>query len=220
MYKKLLKMFVLFSLIGVLFFPVSAGAFKMVTRDQLLYDAIEFCPVELQAYLRDNIATVAAGNRFAERHQRRSYSIEPYATELIYKQLVEDLKTNKLDEFNTAHAFGVIACFIAETISPDNYTTAHSMIPYDVSYDGHQEIGDVKSNINGLIENYRIPGRYRMEPEITAMLYNAAVNEIVDYWVSAWVSSGYEAGRFTGAGEKIDHRWLVGKSKDDEETTQ
>ena len=220
MYKKLMKMFVLFLLIGVMFMPAGANAFKMETRDQLVYDAIKFSPAELQAYLRDNIAIVAAGNRFAERHQRRSYSVEPYDTEIIYKQLVIDLKTNKLDEFNTAHAFGVIACFIAETISPHYYTTAQNFVPYDVSYDGHQEIGDVRSHITSLIENYQISGRQKVAPEITEMLYNLAVNEIVDYWVSAWVSSGHEAGRFPGAGEKIDHRMVVIKSKEAEERVQ
>jgi hypothetical protein len=220
MYKKSLKIFVLLMLVGVIFFPASSHAFKMVTRDQLIYDAIEFSPAGLQAYLRDNIAVVAAGNRFAERHQRRSYSVDPYATEAIYKQLVIDLKRNRMDQFNTVHAFGVIACFIAETISPDNYVTAQHLIPYDVVYDGHQEIGDVKSHITTLIENYRIPGRKRMDPEVTALLYNAAVNEIVDYWVSAWVSSGHQAGQFAGAGETINHRIIVVTSKSDEEAKQ
>jgi hypothetical protein len=160
MYKKSLKIFVLFLLFGVIFFPDSSFAFKSVTRNQIIYDAIEFSPAELQAYLRDNLIVVRAGSHFAERHQRRSYSVDPYATETIYKQLIKDLKNGEYDDFNTPHAFGVVACFIAETISPDNYRTPSQMIPDDVSYDGYQEVGDVKSNISGLIENYRIPGRY------------------------------------------------------------
>ena len=213
MYKKLLKIFVLFLLLGVIFFPDSSFAFKAITRGQLIYDAIEFSPAELQAYLRDNLAIVAAGNHFAERHQRRSYSVEPYATELIYKQLVKDLKRGKYDEFNTAHAFGVLACFIAETISPDNYRTPSHLIPNDVSYDGYQEVGDVKSHISSLIKHYRIPGRKKMNAEVTERLYNVAVNEIVDCWVSAWESGGYPAGQFASAGKTISHKIIGVKSK-------
>ena len=217
MYKKLLKIFVLFLLFGVLFFPDSSFAFKSVTRDQLIYDAIEFSPAELQAYLRDNLIDVRAGSHFAERHRRRSYSVDPFATETIYKQLIQDLKARSYDDFNTPHAFGVLACFIAETISPDNYRTPSEMIPDDVTYDGYQEVGDVKSGIAGLIENYRIPGRMIMEREVTDHLYKAAVNEIVDYWVSAWKASGHQAGRFASTGKKINHQISQPKLKKAEE---
>ena len=209
MYKKLFKILVFFLLVGVLIFPDSSFAFKSITRDQIVYDAIEFCPVELQAYLRNNIAIVSAGNHFAERHQRRSYSIDPYETEVVYNHLIKDLREGKYNKFNTAHAFGVIACFIAETISPDNYRTPQHLIPNDVSYDGHHEVGDVKSHITILIENYRIPGRKKMKKEITELLYNVAVNEIVDYWVSAWEKGGYQTGMFASAGKKISHKNFV-----------
>ena len=213
MYKKLFKILVICLLFGVLFFPDSSFAFKSITRNQLIYDAIDFSPTELQAYLRDHILIVTSGSHFAERHRRRSYTVDPYATETIYKQLVEDLNAGKYDEFNTAHAFGVIACFIAETISPDNHKTAQHLIPYEVSFDGYHEVEDVKSNINGLIADYRIPGRHRMSKEVTEVLYNAAVNEIVDYWVTAWVSSGHQAGQFAATGKTISHRIVVVKSK-------
>ena len=217
MYKKSLKIFVLFLLFGVLFFPDSSFAFKAVTRNQLLYDAIDFSPTELQEYLRYNLIIVRGGTHFAERHQRRSYAVAPHDTETVYKQLIQDLKNGGYDDFNTAHAFGVLACFIAETISPDNYRTPSQMIPDDVTYDGYQEIGDVKSGIAGLIENYRIPGRMIMEREVTDHLYKAAVNEIVDYWVSAWEASGHQAGRFTSTGKKINHQIIQPKSKEAEE---
>jgi hypothetical protein len=220
MYKKLLKIFVLFLLFGVLFFPDSSFAFKSVTRDQLIYDAIEFSPAELQAYLRDNLIDVRGGSHFAERHRRRSYSVDPDDTQIIYKQLIQDLKARSYDDFNTPHAFGVLACFIAETISPDNYRTPSQMIPDDVSYDGYQEVGDVNSNITVLIENYRIPYRRRMEKDITDQLYKVAVNEIVDYWVSAWEASGHQTGRFADTGKKINHQIIVPKSKKTEEKIQ
>jgi len=214
MHKKLFKVLVLILIAGFLMFPGSTFAFKSVTRDQIIYDAIEFAPKELQTYLRDNLIVVRGGAHFAERHQRRSYSVDPYATETIYRQLVKDLKEGRRDEFNTAHSFGVIACFIAETISPDNYRTPSQFIPDFVSYDGYQEVGHIRSHITSLIENYRIPGRKRMQREVTDLLYNVAVNEIVDYWISAWENGGYQPGMLAGTGKKISHRIFVPEKKE------
>jgi hypothetical protein len=209
MYKNLLKIVVLILLFGVIFLPDSSFAFKPVTRDQLIYDALDFCPLDLQTYLRDKLPIVAVGNHFAERHQRRSYAIDPYQTEDIYNHLITDLKAGRQNEFNTAHAFGVIACFVAETISPDNYRTPQHLIPENVKYDGFQEVGDVKSSITGLIKTYRIPFRKKMTKEITGLLYNVAVNEVVDYWVSAWEKGGFRTGKFAHAGKAISHQNLV-----------
>ena len=194
MVKKLLIICVFTMIFGVMFSPGSSFAFKSITRDQLIYDAIEFCPSELKKYLLENIHSVSAGNHFAEIHKRRSFSIDPYETEAIY---------------NTAHAFGVIACFIAETISPDNFKTPQHLIPDDVKYDGFQEVGDVKSNISGLIKNYRITCLHAWDKEVTEALYNVAVNEIADYWTSAWEKGGLRAGTFASGGEKISHQNLV-----------
>lgn len=213
MYKKLFNILVFVLTVSFLIFPESSFAFKSVTRDQIIYDAIEFSPMELQTYLRDNLAAVIAGIHFAERHQRRSYSVDPYSTETIYRHLIKDLKEGKHDEFNTAHAFGVIACFLAETISPDNYKTPSHFIPDYVSYDGYQEVGHIKSNITSLIENYRIPGRKRVKKEVTDLLYNVAVNEIVDYWISAWENAGNQTGMFASIGKKISHRIIVPDKK-------
>ena len=211
MYPKLLKILAFF-LFVVLIFPIgNSFAFKSLTRDQLVYDAIEFCPAELKAYLLDNLATVSSGMHFKERHRHGSYAIDPYDTELIYHHLVKDLKEGKYDEFNTAHAFGVLACFLAETISPDDFKTPNHFIPAKVQYNGHAQIeaASVKPHITRLIENYRIPCRARMKKEITDQLYNVAVNEIVDYWVSAWEAGGYQAGLFASVGEEITHQNLV-----------
>lgn len=213
MYKKLLNIFVIPVLLGLIFSPDSAFAFKSITRDQLIYDAIEFCPSELQRYLRDNLHIVSAGIHFAEIHKRRSYAIDPYETETIYNYLINDLKEGRQNEYNTAHAFGVIACFIAETISPDNFKTPQHLIPDNVKYDGYQRVGDVKSHISALVENYRIPCRQKWDKEITEILYNVAVNEIVDYWTSAWEQSGFQAGMPESAGEKISHQNIVLNAK-------
>jgi hypothetical protein len=213
MYKKLLNIFVLLMLFGIVFFPNSSFAFKSITRDQLIYDAIEFCPSELQKYLRDNLDSVSAGNHFAEVHKRRSYSIDPYETESIYNYLINDLKKGRQNEYNTAHAFGVMACFIAETISPDNFRTPQHLIPDDVKYDGYQEVGDVNAHITSLVESYRIPCMHKWDKDVTEILYNVAVNEVVDYWTSAWEKSGFQPGMPVGAGKKISHQNLVLNAK-------
>ena len=211
MYLKLFKIFATLLFVVLIFPAGNSFAFKSLTRDQLVYDAIEFCPAELKAYLRSNLATVSSGMHFKERHRSGSYSIDPYDSELVYQHLIKDLRDGKYDEFNTAHAFGVLACFLAETISPDNYKTPSHLIPEKVEYDGHEqvEITSIKPHITNLIENYRIPCKSRMKKEITDRLYNVAVNEIVDYWVSAWEAGGYQTGLFASVGEEITHKNLV-----------
>jgi len=211
MYKKLLKILVLPALFGLVLYPGNTFAFKSLTRDQLVYDAIEFCPTELKEYLRSNLPIVSSGMHFKERHRQRSYTIDPYNTEIIYQNLIKDLKEGKSEEFNTAHAFGVLACFLAETIAPDNYKTPQHLIPENVAYDGYQRIdpASVKFHITRLIEDYRIPCRGTFEKKVTDQLYNVALNEIVDYWVSAWETSGYQAGLLASAGELITHKNLV-----------
>jgi len=211
MYLKTFKIFAVLLFVVLIFPAGNSYAFKSLTRDQLVYDAIEFCPPELKAYLRSNLATVSSGMHFKERHRHGCYSIDPYDSELIYQHLIEDLRDGKYDEFNTAHAFGVLACFLAETVSPDNYKTPSHLIPQKVQYDGHQQVerASVKPHITSLVENYRIPCRKRMKKEITEKLYNVAVNEIVDYWVSAWEAGGYQAGLYASVGEEITHKNLV-----------
>ena len=209
---KLLKILALLLFVTLIFPAGNSLAFKSLTRDQLVYDAIEFCPAELKAYLRSNLATVSSGMHFKERHRSGiNTSIDPYDSELVYHQLIEDLRDGKYNEFNTAHAFGVLACFLAETISPDNFKTPDHLIPEVVRYDGHEQIenASVKSHITNLIENYRIPCRETVKKEITDQLYNKAVNEIVDYWVSAWEAGGYQAGLFASVGDEITHKNLV-----------
>ena len=212
MHLKLFKIFVFFLFVVLIFPAGNSFAFKSLTRDQLVYDAIELCPEELKAYLRSNLATVSTGMHYKERHHRGINTlIDPYDTELIYQHLIEDLKAGRYDEFNTAHAFGVLACFLAETISPENYKTPDHFIPEKVQYDGYQlvDTAKVRPHITSLIENYRIPCQNVLKKEVTDQLYNIALNEIVDYWVSAWEAAGNQSGMFASVGEEIAHKNLV-----------
>lgn len=215
MYKKLLKIFLLLVLVALVSLPGSSFAFKSLTRDQMVYDAIELCPTELKEYLLHNLITVVSGMHFKERHRRGPYSIVPYDTEIVYKSLITDLKDGRYDEYNTAHGFGVLACFLAETISPDDYKTPAHLIPELAKYDGYHPVNPdgVKSHLTGLVENYRIPYRKREKREITDQLYVIALNEIVDFWISAWKAGGYRPGTFAGVGQEITHRNLVLNAK-------
>ena len=211
MCSKLFKIFVFLVLASLVSYPGNSFAFKSLTRDQMVYDAIEFCPAELKSYLRENLPMVSAGMHFKERHRHGPYEIDPYDMDLVYQTLIQDLKAGRYDDFNTAHAFGVLACFLAETISPDDYKTPNHLIPEDVVYDGYHQVepAAIKSYVTHLIEDYRIPCRQRMKREITDKLYNVAVNEIADFWVTAWESSGHHAGLFANVGQKISHKNLV-----------
>ena len=215
MYKNSLKIFLVLILVIIFSLPVNSFAFKSVTRDQLVYDAVEFCPTELRAYLRHHLLTVVAGMHFKERHHEGVYSISPYDTEIIYQALIADLKEGRYDEFNTAHTFGVLACFLAETISPDDYKTPAHLVPDLVKYDGYQRLNpdNVKSNLTGLVKNYRIPCRQVQKREVTDQLYNVALNEIVDFWVSAWKAGGFQPGTYARTGQEISHRNLVLNAK-------
>jgi hypothetical protein len=215
MYKNSLKIFLVLILVIIFSLPVNSFAFKSVTRDQLVYDAVEFCPTELRAYLRHHLLTVVAGMHFKERHHEGVYSISPYDTEIIYQSLIADLKEGRYDEFNTAHSFGVLACFLAETISPDDFKTPAHLVPDLVKYDGYHRLHpeDVKSNLTGLVENYRIPCRQVQKRKITDQLYNVALNEIVDFWVSAWKAGGFQPGMYARTGQEISHKNLVLNAK-------
>jgi hypothetical protein len=213
--KNLLKISLFLVLLVLILFPGRSFAFKSLTRDQLVYDAIEFCPTKLREYLRFNRPIVVAGMHFKERHHARIYSISPYDTEIIYQSLIADLKEGRYDEFNTAHSFGVLACFLAETISPDDFKTPAHLVPDLVKYDGYHRLHpeDVKSNLTGLVENYRIPCRQVQKRKITDQLYNVALNEIVDFWVSAWKAGGFQPGMYARTGQEISHRNLVLNAK-------
>ncbi|MGD8991612.1 MAG: hypothetical protein PVI00_09195, partial [Desulfobacterales bacterium] len=69
------------------------------------------------------------------------------------------------------------------------------------------------SNLTGLVENYRIPCRQVQKREITDQLYNVALNEIVDFWVSAWKAGGFQPGMYARTGQEISHRNLVLNAK-------
>ncbi len=170
--------------------PNPSLAFKKETRCQLLRDAVYFSPEPLKSYLTKNFAAVHSGAHFADRNRRARKSVKPRDAKTVYLNLVKALRAKKINSYNTAHSFGVLACFIAETISPDNHRLAGDLIPQYARYDGHQDVDDIDVSVKRLVRDYRKPYRGNSHPRVTDYLYNTAVNEIVDHWVSAWQRSG------------------------------
>jgi hypothetical protein len=193
-------------LLVLLLVPDMSFAFNERVRCQAFKDAISLCPRDLKSYLTTNFEAAHEGIHFADRNSRWRASIRPQDGESLYARIVEDLRKGGVDDYNTAHRFGVLACLIAETISPGNYFSVEKLIPEQVVYDGFQQVVNVNASISGLVTKYKNPYQYNTTKEVTDFLYNAAVNQIVDYWTSAWRTGGKDPGVFTRRGTQIAHR--------------
>ncbi len=194
--------FLLFVMILV---PELSFGFSEQVRCQAFKDAISLCPQDLKTYLTKNFDAVHEGLHFAERNKQWRSSIRPQDGEAFYGRLVQDLRESKLDDYNTANRFGVLACFIAETISPGDYQSRERLIPDEVVYGGFQGLSNVNASISGLVVKYRDPYRHRMNKEVNDFLFNVAVTQIVNYWTSAWQAGGKKTGLLTARGTKISH---------------
>jgi hypothetical protein len=193
-------------LLVVLLVPDISFAFNERVRCQAFKDAISLCPRDLKFYLTTNFEAAHEGIHFADRNRQWRSSIRPQDGEALYGRIVKDLREGRLDDYNTAHRFGVLACLIAETISPGNYFSLEKLIPDKVVYDGFQEVVNVNAGMSGLVTKYRNPYQDNMTKETNDFLYNAAVNQIVDYWTSAWRAGGKDTGPFTRRGMQIAHK--------------
>jgi len=186
--------------------PNISFAFNEKVRCQAFKDAIALCPKDLKSYLTQNFEAAHEGIHFADRNRQWHSSIRPQDGEVYYGRIVKDLREGKFDDYNTAHRFGMLACFIAKTISPGDYHSLQNLIPEKVVYDGFQEVADVNAGMSGLVTNYRNPYQHNMSKKVNDFLYNAAVNQIVDHWTTAWRAGGKETGLFAARGTKISHK--------------
>ena len=196
-------------LVVMLLLPDISFAFHEKVRCQAFKDAIALCPKDLRAYLTENFEAAHEGLHFADRNAQWRSSIRPQDGETYHRCIVKDLRDGKLAEYNTAHRFGVLAGFIAETISPGDYYSVEDLIPQKVVYDGFQEVADVNASMAGLATKYRNPYQHNMSKKVNDFLYNAAVNQIADHWTSAWRAGGKETGLLAARGTKISHKAAV-----------
>ncbi|GBC63471.1 hypothetical protein DENIS_4465 [Desulfonema ishimotonii] len=65
-------------------------------------------------------------------------------------------------------------------------------MPLIIRYDGHRDIPNIAARIRALKAKYNNPYRDKDTKRIEA-LYNVALNEILDCWLTAWTQSGYTA---------------------------
>lgn len=193
----------------MIFFPDMSFAFNNETRCQILKDAINFSPKYLRSYLTVNFTAVHEGIHFADRNKETASSIRPQDSKKLYDRIVKDLRQGKVNDFHMPNRFGLLACFIAETIYSDKFIDRVSLIPKKVVYDGFHEVSNVDASLSSLIVKYRNPYGHSRDKQVTDYLYNVAVNQIVDHWISAWQKGGKKPGLLTSRGSMISHENTV-----------
>jgi len=193
-----------FLLLILLIFTQPATAFNRNCRCQIIRDAIGFAPASLQNYLVKNFDSVHQGVHHIDLAGQKQ--IDPYQTEKIYQSLVNSLAAGKLNAFNTSQRFGVLAGYLAETVSPSQFRGLRDLIPGYVPFDGYQQPGKIHDSISRIVRNYRNPYLNRTDRQVTDYLYIIAVNEIVDHWKAAWETGGQQSGELLAAGTALHRR--------------
>jgi len=192
----------------------STQAFTLKTRRVMVKDAIKFCPPELQSYLIKNLSSIKGGISFLDRNPQLHF--KPTQLKGFYSQLVEGLKSSDANSGNTARKFGLIFCYVADIVNPYDAGRGKSCKAFQctaeekiIKYDGYQKIDsdNIDKRIEGLVNNYKSLYYYdkvtdRAKFENT---YQNAVNEIVDYWLSAWKESGNKITKLCSVGKEISH---------------
>jgi len=193
-----------FLLLIILLFSLPAAAFNRDSRCQIIRDAIEFAPVALQKYLVKNFDSIHQGVHYIDLAGQKQ--VDPYQAEEIYQSLVNSLSAGKLNSFNTCQRFGILAGYLAETVSPSQYRGLRDLIPGYVPFDGYQQPGNIHDSISRIVRNYRNPYLDRTERKVTDYLYIIAVNEVIDHWRAAWEAGGQQSGGELTAGMAIQRR--------------
>lgn len=207
------RVYVLFFILTTLFvFLQNASAFKEETKCQMLKDAIFMCPDDLKTYLTENFKEVHDGLHFTDRRKPSEKQIKKNAP-FFHTNLIQRLKQGQKNDKYTQRSFGLLASFIAENISKDNFFIAGEMLPETVTYDGYQQISDADKRVVELFKKYRKPYKGNSNKTVTDMLYNVAVNEIVDNWVSIWEAAGLQSDDVKPDGFMISHKNMVHQFK-------
>jgi len=125
-----------------------------------------------------------------------------------YAKIIEGLRSGNSDEQNIISQFGILAGFLLESIyrddATDRFNTVMQGYPEIVRYDGLHEITDVDSKMATLLKKYK-PYWGDTREDAKDYLYNVGVNELVDFWVSAWRAGGQQVTRLCEIGSTIKH---------------
>ncbi|MFP4476911.1 MAG: hypothetical protein ACLFOY_15230 [Desulfatibacillaceae bacterium] len=175
--------------------------FNVETRDALVVDAIEFCPQELRMYLLGQREAVKSGMFFSD---TADLKVNPKNIPELYQTLIERIESDRLDEYNTATLFGVLANHIAETVYPGHQNSSQNLAPDIVSYDGYHPVEDPDIKSYAIMKSYEHFHGSRT-PEVSDRMYEISVNLIVDFWMSAWAAAGMSIDDALPFGEEVAH---------------
>ncbi len=188
-------------IISVTVCSTSALAFRRDVRCQIVRDAVEFAPKGLQNYLVEHFENIHNGIHHIDLVGHKK--IKPYDAKKIYQALLNNIKKGNTTNYNTTQRFGVLAGYLAETVSPSQFRGTRDLIPGWVAYDGFHRTDNIHQSISRIIRDYRNPYLGQNQRKITDFLYSVAVNEIVDHWVTLWEAGGQATGELKIAGADI-----------------
>ncbi|MFH2099303.1 MAG: hypothetical protein ABIJ95_07325, partial [Pseudomonadota bacterium] len=130
--------------------------------------------------------------------------ISPLAAGQVYGTLVSRLQGAGVHDYNTYRGFGILAALVTESLYPGSRFTSLDIKPDKVLFDGVQEVGDPALKVDSLIATYS-PYWKDNRREVTAVLYDHAVNAVVDMLTAAWTAGGNEPGAAPEVGSAILH---------------
>ena len=189
------------------FVPRICLGFTSDIRTSIIADAIKFCPDGLRTYLEKHQETVIEGSFFVDRNPRALVKDRLYVRN-SYAKITEGLRSGKSDDWNIINQFGILAGFLLESIyrgdATDRVNTVVQDCPEIVRYDGLHELTDIDSRMTTLLKRYK-PYWGDTREDTKDYLYNVGVNELVDFWVSAWRAGGQQVTRLCEIGSTIKH---------------
>jgi hypothetical protein len=179
--------------------PPRAGAFPRETRNQILKDAMAFCPGYLKDYLKRHEQEILDASQTIDR--MRSFEMERYdivkSGRLVVDALVSDLKGGHAEKSATARRFGLLAILVAEAHYIGRKKIVSSTgthLPPEVVYTGFKRIDDPPETLRSLVTKYK-PFRNDERVRVFDYLYVQAVSKVANFWQTVWVLGGFQPGR-------------------------
>ena len=101
--------------------------------------------------------------------------------------------------------------YIAEVINPNNkYRATWERVPQAtedgkiIKFYGFRKINDASKRLGNIVERYDYSSG-KIDKALIENAYQDAVNEIVDFWLSAWLKGGNNVSTMVLAGKEISH---------------
>ncbi|MBW1989857.1 MAG: hypothetical protein JRI97_09970 [Deltaproteobacteria bacterium] len=203
MHRKILCLMIFAALAATVCAP-RAMAFNAMTKKDILQDAIAFSPEHLRNYLEKYKDVVESGINY---DVWAGGYIHPLTVGNVYRTLSVRVQTEPYSH-NTLRGFGVLAGLVAEAIYPGDNFSSLQISPAEVKYDGIDKVGDPDEMAEALIETYR-PYWKKTDRQVREILFEHAVNKVVDVWVAVWEDGGLDPGKPVETGKTISHAHKV-----------